>query len=220
MRLDLLGLGSDVTKLPSPAHGRRGENRSTMGTLRLVLVAGAVWNASFALYLLQQREQSVTLLLQAFIKFAFVDGILALAAAGAYLVVTPSRMLWLPPAVDAATRAALVAVAATGPGLLDVPLTAVLYLGLVATFTFCDGVADLAEGVSVDRELGRRSGWLPLVISGAVGVLVGVLLVLAYPGVWLMRGALIALSAAHAVARASGVRHASLLSVPRPSDAR
>ena len=74
-------------------------------TLRLILSARAVWNASFALYLLQFSARSVAALLEAFVQFAIADGILALAMAVAYLIVTPRRMLWLSPATDAATRA-------------------------------------------------------------------------------------------------------------------
>lgn len=180
-------------------------------TLRAVLLGRVVWNASFALYLLQLREETVAQLVSAFVKFALVDGALALLMAAAYVVVCPRRMLWLSPATDAATRATLVAMAQVGPGMLGFPLTAILYLALIATFVFGDGALDFAEGVSLDRELGHGSGWLALVISGLVAMAVGATLLIADPNAMLLRALLAVLTAVHAVSYASGMRHIPLL---------
>ena len=180
-------------------------------TLRLMLSARAVWNAAFALYLLQLRTHSIAQLLEAFVQFAVVDGILALAMAAGYLVVTPRRLLWLSPATDAATRGVLVALALMGPGMPTVPLTALLFVGLVATFAFADGALDLLEGLSLDRELGRGSGWLPLVVSGAVAMVVGVALFFFGAHVELLGLLLAALTGVHGASFAFGTRHVSAL---------
>ena len=180
-------------------------------TLRLILSARAVWNASFALYLLQFSARSVAALLEAFVQFAIADGILALAMAVAYLIVTPRRLLWLSPATDAATRGVLVTLALMGPGMPTLPLTAVLFVGLVATFAFADGALDLFEGLSLDRELGRGSGWLPLVVSGSVAMVVGVALFFFGTHVDLLRWLLAALTGVHGAAFAFGTRHVSVL---------
>lgn len=183
----------------------------TARTLRLILSARAVWNASFALYLVQLHAHSVAELLEAFVQFAIVDGLLALAMAVGYLVVTPRRLLWLSPATDAATRGVLVTLALMGPGMPTLPLTAVLFVGLVATFAFADGALDLFEGLSLDRELGRGSGWLPLVVSGSVAMVVGVALFLFGTHVELLRLLLAALTGIHGAAFAFGTRHVSAL---------
>lgn len=179
--------------------------------LRTVLLARVVWNASFALYLLQQREESVGRLVTVFVRFALVDGLVALVMAIAYLAVTPRRLLWLSPATDAVTRLALVWMAQVGPGLLDFPLTALLYLALIGTFAFADGAMDFTEGVSLDRELGHGSGWLALVVSGVTGMAVGVTLFLWGTDPSLLRALLVLLTGVHAMAFGSGVRHIPLL---------
>ena len=180
-------------------------------TLRLILSARAVWNAAFALYLLQLRAHSLADLLEAFVQFAIADGILALAMAVGYLVVTPRRLLWLSPATDAATRGVLVTLALMGPGMPTVPLTALLFVGLVATFAFADGGLDLLEGLSLDRELGRGSGWLPLVVSGSVAMAVGVALFFFGAHVEALGLLLAVLTGVHGAAFAVGTRHVSAL---------
>lgn len=180
-------------------------------TLRLVLLGRVVWNASFALYLVQHREETVTQLVAVFVKFATIDGALALLMAVSYLIVCPRRMLWLSPATDAATRATLVAMSQMGPGLLGFPLTVILYLALIATFVFGDGALDLAEGVSLDRELGHGSGWFALVVSGLTAMAVGAVLLVAEPNATLFRTLLSVLAGVHAISYASGMRHVPLL---------
>ncbi|HET7186587.1 MAG TPA: hypothetical protein VFI52_00470 [Gemmatimonadaceae bacterium] len=197
----------NVSTTNAPAVGETGAAR----TLRIILGARAVWDAAFALYLLQLRARSVAELLEAFVQFAIVDGMLALAMAVAYLVVAPRYMLWLSPATDAATRGVLVTLALLGPGIPTLPLTAVLFVGLVATFAFADGALDLVEGLSLDRELGHGSGWLPLVVSGSVAMVVGVALFFLGTHVDLLRLLLAALTGVHGAAFAFGTRHVSAL---------
>lgn len=196
----------------------RAQHAWSSRTLRAVLLGRVVWNASFAIYLLQLREDTVAQVVDVFVKFALVDGALALLMAAAYVVVCPRRMLWLSPATDAATRASLVAMSQLGPGMLGFPLTVILYLALIATFVFGDGALDFAEGVSLDRELGHGSGWLALVVSGLVAMAVGATIFIVDPSATRLRALIAVLAAVHAVTYASGMRHIPLMlaaDVPR-----
>ena len=187
--------------------------RMTAGMLRTTLIARALWNGGFALYLLLEHERSVKALIVAFVRFAFVDALLAIAVATAYLAVTPRRPLWLSPAIDAATRFVLVALVVFGPGGMDVPVTAVLYVGLLATFVVIDGALDLGEGLSLDRELGHRSGWWSLSANGIVAMAAGAVMFALDPGVPLLRLLLVVVAASHGAACASAARHVSTLLV-------
>lgn len=180
-------------------------------TLRALLVTRAAWNVVFAVYLLEGREESVATLIVAFVRFAYVDALLALATAGAWLAFCPRRMLWLSPSIDAATRGALVGIVALGPGLVDVPVTAILYLGLLATFAVVDGALDIGEGLSLDHELGHRSGWRSLAVSGTAAMATGVIMFVADPGPDPLRVLLIFLSLAHGAAGLFSARHVSTL---------
>jgi len=184
---------------------------ATAWTLRALLVARASWNVAFAVYLLGQREETVASLIVAFVRFAYVDAVLAMASAAAYLAFCPRRLLWLSPALDAAARAALVGLVALGPGLVDVPVTAILYLGLLATFAVVDGALDIAEGLSLDRELGHRSGWRSLALSGTVAMATGVIMFVADPGPVPLRMLLVFLSVAHGAAGLFSARHVATL---------
>ena len=184
---------------------------ATSVALRALLVSRAAWNVAFAVYLLGRREESVATLIVVFVRFAYVDALLALATAGAYLAFCPKRLLWLSPAIDAATRAALVGIVALGPGLVDVPITAILYLGLLATFAVVDGALDFGEGLSLDRELGHRSGWRSLALSGTAAMVTGVIMFVADPGPDPLRLLLIILSLAHGTAGLFSARHVATL---------
>lgn len=199
------------THVSSVLAGTSGPERRSAGVLRTVLAARALWNVGFAAYLLLQHEQSVKALIIAFMRFAFFDALLAILVATAYYAVTPGRPLWLSPAIDAATRLVLVALVALGPGGVDVPLTAVLYVGLLATFVVVDGALDLAEGLSLDRELGHRSGWWSLSANGMVAIAAGAIMFALDPGVSLFRMLLVAVAASHAAACVSAARHVSTL---------
>jgi len=115
----------------------------------------------------------------------------------------------------AATRAALVAIITIGPGLADVPLTAVLYLGVRALFAIVDGALNLTEGVSLDREPGHRSGWLSLAATGTVAVVAGVFMFVGGPGVRTLRMLLVVLSIAHGASSAFGARRSPVSFVRR-----
>ncbi|HEX5972822.1 MAG TPA: hypothetical protein VFY85_12905 [Gemmatimonadaceae bacterium] len=185
---------------------------ATAWTLRGLLVARASWNVAFAVYLVGHHEETVASLIIAFVRFSYVDAILALATAGAYLAYCPKRLLWLSPSIDAATRAALVGIVALGPGLVDVPVTAILYLGLLATFAVVDGALDIGEGMSLDRELGHRSGWRSLAVSGTAALVTGVIMFVADPGPDPLRMLLVVLSVAHGAAGLFSARHVATLS--------
>lgn len=197
-------LSSVVTAVPR-------QERVSAGMLRTALGARALWNGGFALYLLLQHERSVKALIMAFVRFAFVDALLAIVVATAYLAVTPRRPLWLSPAVDAASRLVLVALVVFAPGWVDVPVTAVLYIGLLATFVLLDGALDLGEGMSLDRELGHRSGWWSLSANGIVAMAAGALMFALDPGPSLLRALLVVVAASHGAASASAARHVSTL---------
>lgn len=199
-------LSSVVTGVPRQEH-------VSAGMLRTALGARALWNGGFALYLLLQHERSVKALIMAFVRFAIVDALLAIVVATAYLAVTPRRPLWLSPAVDAASRLVLVALVVFAPGWVDVPVTAVLYIGLLATFVLLDGALDLGEGMSLDRELGHRSGWWSLSANGIVAMAAGALMFALDPGPSLLRALLVVVAASHGAASASAARHISTLLV-------
>ena len=160
---------------------------------------------------------AVASLIVAFARFATVDAMLALLAAASWLAVTPRRLLWLSPTVDAATRTVLVALVAFGRGGVDVPLTAVLYLWLLATFAVVDGALDVAEGLSLDRERGRRHGWMSLTVGGIAAMTAGFAIFVADPGANVLRMLLVILSVVHSAVSALGTRHVSALrEAPRP----
>lgn len=172
-----------------------------------MLILRLLWNASFSVLLLTNGPQSLAGLLQLFSRFAFVDGALALLVAGGYLTVTPGRMLWMSPAIDAATRAVLVALLFVGPGISTFPLTALLYVGLIATFACFDGVLDLIEGLTLRKEFGRRGGAISLIVSGSILALLGGKLFATAPGIREVGLVLALLSVTHAIASVPAIIH-------------
>lgn len=201
-----MSANSSSATWPVPRPGR-----ASTRALTAILAARALWNGAFAIHLLQQHEQSVAALILAFARFASVDALLSLLLAASWLAASPGRLLWLAPAIDAATRTALVGLVVIGPGGADVPLTALLYLWLLSTFAVVDGVLDVYEGLRLERTLGRRRGWISLAVSGAVAVATGLIMFVVYPGVSLLRTLLVILSVAHGAACALGTRHVSAL---------
>lgn len=176
-----------------------------------MLILRMLWNASFSVLLWTRGPQSLAGLLELFAKFAFVDGILALLVAGGYLTVTPSRMLWMSPTVDAITRGVLVALLLVGPGVSAFPLTALLYVGLIATFACFDGVLDAIEGLALRKEFGRRGGAISLIVSGSVLALLGVKLFATPPEIHEMSVVLALLSLTHAMASVPAIIHVTEL---------
>ena len=187
------------------------QDRVSAGILRAALIVRAFWNAAFAVSLLLRRQDSVKELILAFMRYAFVDALLAIVVATSYLAVSPRRPLWLSPAIDAATRLLLVALVVLGPGGLDVPVTAVLYFGILAAFVVVDGALDVAEGMSLDRELGHQSGWWSLSANGIVAIAAGTAMFALNPGVQVMRALLVVVATSHATASASSARHVTSL---------
>ena len=172
-----------------------------------MLMLRLLWNASFSVLLLTNGPQSLAGLLQLFSRFAFVDGALALLVAGGYLTVTPGRMLWMSPTIDAATRAVLVGLLFVGPGISEFPLTALLYVGLIATFACFDGVLDVIEGLSLRKEFGRRGGAISLIVSGSILALLGGKLFATAPGIREVGLVLALLSVTHAIASVPAMIH-------------
>ena len=176
-----------------------------------MLILRLLWNASFSVLLLTNGPHSVAGLLELFAPFAFADGALALLVAGGYLTVTPGRMLWMSPAIDAATRAVLVALLFVGPGITAFPLTALLYVGLIATFACFDGVLDLIEGLTLRKEFGRRGGAISLMVSGSILALLGGKLFATPPSVRDVGLVLALLSVTHALASVPAIIHVDQL---------
>ena len=176
-----------------------------------MLILRLLWNASFSVLLLTRGPPSLAELLELFSRFAFVDGALALLVAGGYLTVTPGRMLWMSPTIDAATRAVLVGLLIVGPGITQFPLTALLYMGLIATFACFDGVLDVMEGVTLRNEFGRRGGAISLIVSGSILALLGGTLFATAPGVREVGLVLALLSATHAIAFVPAMIHVNQL---------
>ena len=172
-----------------------------------MLMLRLLWNASFSVLLLTNGPQSLAGLLQLFSRFAFVDGALALLVAGGYLTVTPGRMLWMSPTIDAVTRAVLVGLLFVGPGISSFPLTALLYVGLIATFACFDGVLDVIEGLILRREFGRRGGAISLTVSGSILALLGGKLFATTPEVREVGLVLALLSVTHAIASVPAMIH-------------
>ena len=137
----------------------------------------------------------------------FRVGALALLVAGGYLAVTPDRMLWMSPTIDAATRAVLVGLLIVGPGITEFPLTALLYVGLIATFACFDGVLDVMEGLTLRNEFGRRGGAISLIVSGSILALLGGTLFATAPGIREVGLVLALLSATHAIASVPAMIH-------------
>lgn len=193
----------------------RTDHRQSSAALRGVLVARVLWNLWFAVQVLGLGTASVAVFVDRFSRFALVDGLLAFTMALGYLLVSPRRLLWLSPAADAVTRFLLVLVARAGPGFADFPVTAIIYVGLIATFAFSDGLLDVVEGCSLRLEFGRGGGWLPLAMSGALAMTIGVAMFALDADAVLLRNLLALLSTAHALALASALRHVrDLLTAP------
>lgn len=206
---------TDATKAVSAAP-----HRWSSRVLRLMLVLRLVWNASFSILLLANGPHTLGALLDLFSRFAFVDGALALLVAGGYLTVTPSRMLWLSPTIDAVTRAVLVGLLFVGPGISTFPITALLYVGLIATFACFDGVLDVIEGLALRNEFGRRAGAIALIVSGSILALLGVKLFATPPEIHEMTVVLALLSVTHALASVPAIIHVTdSEEVKRPPDA-
>ena len=176
-----------------------------------MLILRLLWNASFSVLLLRSAPNSLAGLLELFSRFALVDGLLALLVAGGYLTITPGRLLWMSPAVDAVTRAVLVGLLFVGPGISAFPLTALLYVGLIATFACFDGVLDVVEGFALWKEFGRRGGAISLLVSGTILALVGGRLFATPPGVREIGVVLALLSATHAIASVPAIIHINQL---------
>ena len=187
------------------------QHRWSSRALRLMLILRMLWNASFCVLLFTNGPHSVARLLELFARFAVVDGALALLVAGGYLTVTPSRMLWMSPAIDAITRAVLVALLFMGPGISAFPLTALLYVGLIAAFACFDGVLDVIEGLALRSEFGRRGGAISLLVSGSVLAFLGAKLFLNPPAVREMSVILALLSVTHALASVPAIIHVTAL---------
>lgn len=170
-----------------------------------------ICNASFAVLLLESGPRSLAQLLQLFSRFAILDGALALLVAGGYLTVTPQRMLWMSPTIDAATRGVLVGLLLIGPGASTFPLTALLYVGLIATFACFDGVLDFAEGFTLRKEFGRRGGSVSLMVSGTVLALLAATLFARQPEVRDVTVLLALLSLTHAGALVAAMVHVNQL---------
>ena len=187
--------------------------------LRLLLVLRLLWNASFTVMLVKAGPQSFSALLEAFSRFAFVDGLLALLVAGGYLTIAPGRMLWISPTVDAGTRGVLVGLLFVGPGISGFPLTALLYVGLIATFACFDGVLDIIEGFALRHEFGRRGGTISLILSGSILALLGATLFVTSPTTREVGFVLALLSATHALSFVPAVIHVGQLrrALLRPS---
>ena len=176
-----------------------------------MLMLRLLWNAAFSVLLLTRGPQSLGGLLVLFGRFAGVDGALALLVAGGFLTVTPSRMLWLSPTVDAVTRAVLVGLLFVGPGISTFPLTSLLYVGLIATFACFDGVLDAIEGLVLRNEFGRRGGAVSLIVSGTILALLGGKLFVTPPDVREMALVLALLSMTHAIASVPAIIHVTKL---------
>ena len=187
------------------------QHRWASRVLRLMLILRLLWNAAFSVLLLTRGPQSLGGLLVLFGRFAVVDGALALLAAGGYLTVTPSRMLWLSPTVDAVTRAVLVGLLFVGPGISTFPLTSLLYVGLIATFACFDGVLDAIEGLALRNEFGSRGGAVSLIVSGTILALLGGKLFATQPDVREMALVLALLSVTHAIASVPAIIHVTEL---------
>lgn len=176
-----------------------------------MLVLRLVWNASFSILLLTRGPHTLRALLELFGRFALVDGALALLVAGGYLTVTPSRLLWLSPTIDAVTRAVLVGLLFVGPGISTFPITALLYVGLIATFACFDGVLDVIEGLALRHEFGRRGGAIALIVSGSILALLGGKLFATPPEIHEMTVVLAMLSVTHALASVPAIIHVTEL---------
>jgi uncharacterized membrane protein HdeD (DUF308 family) len=187
------------------------QHRWSSRALRLTLILRMLWNASFSALLLTNGPHSLSGLLELYARFALVDGALALFVAGGYLTVTPSRMLWMSPTIDGITRAVLVALLFVGPGISSFPLTALLYVGLIAAFACFDGVLDVIEGLVLRKEFGRLGGTVSLLVSGSVLALLGVKLFITPPAVREMSVVLALLSVTHGLASVPAIIHVTEL---------
>lgn len=202
---------------PTSKRGLRALHQPTLA-LHLTLCARVVWNAGFCVILVGMgAPTSFPAILRTFGGFALVDGVLALVTALGYLALSPQRLLWLSPAADGVTRLILATLVHHGPGIPVLPLLVVLYLGVAATFILVDGVLDLAEGISLQRELGSRGGGVALAVAGGAASVLGVVLFVRDPEAVLLRNVLLTLGATHVAALASGIRNvAGLLAADTP----
>jgi hypothetical protein len=175
------------------------------------LLARIACNVVFAAYVVLHSESYPSDIAGAFLVYALVDGVFAGGVAVAYGIAAPGESLWLPPALDAVTRAVLVALLWYGPGIPVFPVTAVLFVALVATFAAVDGFADVVEGLVIRHSYGGGMGGLTLSISGGASTIVGVALFLSTMHGEQLTLLLAILSVAHAAAQIGAVRRARRL---------
>jgi hypothetical protein len=207
--------------MTAPSHSRFPSWSARL--LQVELLARVAWNVMFVVYLAGHVHAFFAEIVASFLTFTIVDGVLAGVIGLTYAFAAPRQSLWFSPAVDAATRGALVALLRLGPGLATFPVTAVLFIGLVATFAAVDGVVDVVEGFMIRRTYGAGLGGLALMVGGTTSALVGAaLFVSSMYGAQLI--ALLALlSSAHAFAHLGAARRARVLierirnGVPLPS---
>lgn len=204
-------LTADDHAVMHPAPPNPSVKRWPIPLLQLLLVGRALWNVAFVAFLAMHVHAFLNDIEHSFITFTVVDGALAAVIAIVYALAASGHVLWWSQGFDAVTRFVLVGLLQLGPGVSAFPVTATLFLGVVAAFATLDGVVDVVEGAAIRKSYGAGMGGFALTIGGLTSVVAGVALFLSNMHDIQLTAALAVLSAAHAFAHLSATRRARRL---------
>lgn len=132
--------------------------------LRIVLIARCVLDLVFVWRIQSIADTSLIDLAAAFAPFALADGIAALIVAAVALEASLRRSIVMLASADGVLRVAAATTLHFGPGIPYFPMTAVLYIGLLAAFGLAFGIAETVAARQVERD----EGWNPLSIALAI----------------------------------------------------
>lgn len=142
--------------------------------LRVALMARCVLDLVFAWRMYRVPNSSLVDLAEVFAPFALFDGI------AAFVVAVVGFSAWLPVGIVvlAATDAVVRVVAANalhfGPGIVYFPVTIVLFVGLLAASLLAFGIAEGAESLQIEHEVGRNRLSIVLALAGVATVALAV----------------------------------------------
>ena len=203
---------------PEPRRAGRGALRS--GDVRgahlvtmfaLVLLVRAVLNAGFAGYLWATDPTAFAPLLRDYMRFATVDGVLAWVSAALILIAVPSRNYWVIPFAGGLARLVAAVAYWLFPAIPDVPITLILYLGVIASVGFFVGVLDLIAAERLHRALGRNPVTTALAAVGLASATFGIVLFVTDRTPGTLRWLLVLFCASECLALLATVRHTPAL---------
>jgi hypothetical protein len=142
--------------------------------LRLTLAVRCIVSLVFAWHLYGTAPSSFPALARAFVPFATVDGVLALALAVLVLAVGWRKSLAGIPLVDGLLRLASAIALRTAPGIPYFVVTLVLFVGLAAILGFLLGLVQIVIARRLRAQIGRNPMSVVIGIAGLAAMVLGV----------------------------------------------